>query len=204
MKKWCISFGGLEICGDDSVYRPSEDTLILFSWIDYIAKESCIVYDVGSGSGVITLGFASKGVYSVGIDVSYSSALSGLNNSFTNNLDGYVDYVNGDALDSLRLDLMNLIIVSNPPYLPGEFKDEEDRMYIGGIEGVELITRLLEYFIHSKAKNLFIVMSSYTKIGKVLDRFNDKLCFRLIDQIRLNSEILYLYEIMRRSLKRQL
>jgi len=197
MKRWCISFGGLEICGDDRVYRPSEDTLILFSWIDYIAKEPCIVYDVGSGSGVITLGFASKGVYSVGIDVSYYSALSGLNNSFRNNLDSYVDYVNGDALDSLRLDLMNLIIVSNPPYLPGEFKDEEDRMYIGGVEGIELITRLLKYFIHSKAKSLFIVMSSYTKIGKVFDRFKDKLSFHLIDQIRLNNEMLYLYKIMR-------
>jgi len=184
--------------GDEYTYKPAEDTLLIYSRIVDEAISRYNIYDVGTGSGIIALTTAKIGLYAIGIDIFYNAVKNAYENSFINKLDSNTDFISGDMLESLRLDIDNLIIVSNPPYLPGSYKDYSDYLYIGGEGGIEFINKLIKYFSDSKAVKLLFILSSYTDINRlknIIDSYGLKMI--LIDIIALNSESIYLYKVIR-------
>jgi len=184
--------------GDEYTYKPAEDTLLMYSRIidEIISRYN--VYDVGTGSGILALNIAKTGSYVVGIDIFYNAVENAYRNSFINKLDSNTDFIAGDMLESLRLDIGNLIIISNPPYLPGSYQDYLDYLYIGGEGGIEYINRLVRYFSGSKAIKLLFIVSSYSDINRlknVIYSYNLKMV--LIDMITLDDESIYLYKIIK-------
>ena len=194
--EWSLDVDEIRLHGNEYTYKPAEDSLILYSRLRRILRGYSVVYDVGTGSGIISLIAGRNGVYSIGIDTIYDATLYAYKNGVLNGLDEYMDYICGDMLEMLRLDLDDLLLVSNPPYLPGTYEYPCDILYIGGMGGIEVIRRLIEYFSISKASEMYFVASSYTDMDNIIRLSPEfKVVIEKIDEIRIMSEIIYLYRV---------
>lgn len=105
--------------------------------------EESKVLDLCTGSGVVALAAAKRGARVLAVDVSRRAVLTARMNARLNGLE--VDAVRSDlfsAVDGARFDL----IVSNPPYLPGEDDGLPQRgaarAWEGGRSGREFIDRI--------------------------------------------------------------
>ena len=168
----------LEYC--QGVYWPSDDSFLLADTLSNRVKGKLAV-DVGSGTGIISLIMAEKGMRVIAIDVDLNSAKCTWNNAKRNKLDHLVDVICCNLIEPLRTSAKFDIIVSNPPYLPGNWRKEPD--IYGGIRGVEMIEELISQarpFIDKRAR-LYLVISSIS---------NFTLIMRKIKEMSLNFNIL--------------
>mgnify|MGYP001626349155 CR=1 FL=1 len=168
----------------DGVYPPAEDswqTARILSWVvKHLAGNSTMlkIVDVGSGSGVLTLTAVSEslknnvGVWVLAIDHDYLAATNTKLNLVNNNLYEYVDVVSTSTLDAIRDNAHFNIIVSNPPYLPGDWS--EDWRIFGGLGGIEIAKRLVnEVCIGNKADIVVLTLSSLSDWEEVIKLLRD-------------------------------
>ena len=193
--RWSIIFQGFKVSGGSDTYKPSEDSLLIVSGIAEYIVGSSTVYDVGTGSGVIALWIASKGIYVVGIDIRWESLLDAFNNALDNSLHGYIDFILCDTLEALRMGIYGLKIVSNPPYLPGSISNDYDYQYVAGSEGTEVIEEILRY-VAKYNNEFYFIASSYTNLKKLASiSKNMNLYMEKLDELVLNGEKLFLFRV---------
>jgi release factor glutamine methyltransferase len=155
-------FYGLDFAVTPAVLIPRPETETLVECAADLAQKReprarLVVADVGTGSGAIAVALARAlpraEVYAT--DVSSAALTVGSENARRHGLGKRLSFLRGDMLSPLRerVDL----IVSNPPYvktsgwfaLPPEIRDHEPRGALdGGIEGLDVIRRLLEEALH--------------------------------------------------------
>ncbi len=129
MKRKPSSFkcNNLEIQTHPEVYDPAEDTFLLLEEIHPTAEDS--VFEIGSGTGIIALYCAQKGVTVVCSDIN-PFAIDLIKKNYEQNksqLTGSLEIRKGSLYDVLTKDETFNLIIFNPPYLPTS-KDE----YVGG------------------------------------------------------------------------
>ena len=89
--------------------------------------------DVGTGSGIIALAAARAGAASVvAVDINPNAARTALDNARANGLAGRVTAVCSNLLSALAPRAQFDVILSNPPYFPGEPLDLADRAWNAG------------------------------------------------------------------------
>ena len=189
---------GIELYGSDRVYKPSDDTILILSNIlEAPIPKGYLGIDFGSGSGILSIGVAKRGIYCLAIDIDYESLSYTVKNSRLNMVDGLVDPIlSGEYLDVLRSGL-DIFCVSNPPYLPGD-RGEESIHWAGGLGGVEVAINLIYSLNRFRNVEALIVLSSYSNT-KLFTKHASSLGFKIkvIDEMRFPGEIIYLYRVWR-------
>jgi release factor glutamine methyltransferase len=155
-------FYGIDITCTPGALIPRPETEML---VDLALREvrrrgvSLRIADVGTGTGAVAVAIAANapGVTVTAIDASDAALAVARQNAARTGVAHQVHFRRGDLLDgSATLDL----IVANLPYvsqaewlgLPPEIREHEPReALVGGVTGVEIITRLLRSAQHSIA-----------------------------------------------------
>jgi len=89
--------------------------------------------DLGTGSGILAILMARRGVYTVASDISWEALRWAARNVSLNSVDGYVDLVQAEGYEAFRCGFDYVLM--NPPYLPGDPSSPIDAQFLGGGPG---------------------------------------------------------------------
>jgi len=161
---------GLEVEYCEGVYWPAEDTFLLADALEAAASRATqlsLVADVGSGTGLLALIAAKHGARVVATDIEPRAAACTWRNARRNGLDALIDVLCCDLLSPLRAGLALDLVVCNPPYLPGEWRESPD--VCGGPSGVEVALALLRQASNHLrgGGRIYLVLSSLSDVGKL-------------------------------------
>jgi len=174
-----FNFKDLQIYTHKEVYEPSEDTFLLLESIDI--KKGERFFEIGAGTGIISLDLAKKGFDGVCCDINPIAIELVKKNYLTNQskLMASLDIRLGDMFNVLNLDEKFDVIIFNPPYLPT--KPEEyvggsgwfDKAVAGGVDGLSVTKRFLEKvgaFLkeHGRAYFVFSSLSNRSKLERII------------------------------------
>lgn len=123
----------------EEVYEPAEDSYLLARNLS--VEEDDLVLDMGTGSGIQALHAGEKARKVIAVDINPRAVEIARKNAEGNNLDNIE--VRESNLFS-EVDEKFDLIIFNPPYLPVEREDMEQRAWAGGKGGVEVLYRFLE------------------------------------------------------------
>ncbi len=149
-------FMGINFHVNEKVLIPRPDTETwLEKVIQYHRSESGItVADLGTGSGAILLSFLyyCKEAKGVGVDISPEALAVAKENGESLEMEGRVEWVEGDYIDALAEDVLYDGILTNPPYIPTgdlaglqeEVKHEPQLALDGGADGLVFYRRLAQ------------------------------------------------------------
>ena len=160
------------------------------------------VADVGTGSGVLALAAARAGAALViAVDVNLEAARSAAENAKEN---GYADRVVaacGDLLSAVSTDARFDVIVSNPPFFPGEPRDTADRAWHAG-PGYRDIAPLFGQMRErlSPTGRVYVVLSSDADVAAIHGLIDGAgLARRTVVERRLLFESMLVYELTPRA-----
>jgi len=196
MSRWEINILNVIVSGGRDTYKPSEDTLLLASNISSLVVNADVVFDVGTGSGVLAILASKSDVYTVAIDISIDTLYDAYKNICRNNVDKNMDIILGDALESIRHEIDGVVVISNPPYLPGIHNLKDDHLYISGSQGIEVASKIAWWISKCPGGTGYIILSSYSNLElfrKILENLG--LRYEIVDKMVLNGETLFLYKI---------
>jgi HemK-related putative methylase len=179
------------------IYEPREDSFLLLRNIATYARGT--VLDMGSGSGVLAKEAMKTSVKVYAVDIN-PNAVKHLKKTLTS-----AKVLKSDLFSRLGRRRFDLILF-NPPYLPSERK-APDLALDGGKHGYELIGRFMEGIAEhlTTEGKVLLLFSSYTNKEKI-DGFVWKNCMMstLIDSMKLDFEVLFVYLIEKTSLLKKL
>lgn len=191
-----MKINGFKIEIFENVYKPSEDTFLLYDSITNNYKKS---FEVGSGVGLITLKLAKKSNYVLASDISFEATKNTLYNVKQNLLNDKVDIVCGDCLSFLKNKIFFDLIVFNPPYLPSENFNKKifDLSWSGGKRGFEITSKFLkEAKKHINEKGTIMIISSSYIINEVLNKIKKmNLKYSIKREKKMFFEKIYVVEI---------
>jgi release factor glutamine methyltransferase len=107
------------------IYEPRDDSELLLSVVEKIVKPDTRVLDMGTGTGVVAIAAAKKGVRVVGVDINPKAVEVAEMNAGKAGVE--VEFRVSDLFQNVdgKFDL----IIFNPPYLPeDEREDSESRI----------------------------------------------------------------------------
>jgi release factor glutamine methyltransferase len=180
------------------IYEPSDDSFLLQRNISKYAKKGMKVIDIGTGSGIQAEELRKHTVDVTAVDIN-PEVISHCKEKFDN-----IKIIESDLFSNVsgKFDL----ITFNPPYLPDDHR-VKDIALDGGKHGYELTEMFLnDVVIHLNINGkLLLLFSSYTNKGKV-DSFILQNClkFKQIDMMKLDFEELFVYEISKSFLLKDL
>lgn len=197
-----LRFKYLNIELHPEVYEPAEDTFLLVDSV--IASEGDYVFEIGSGSGLIGLYFASLGANVICSDIN-PIAVELIKKNFLVNkgfLKGSFDVRIGDLFSALDSKDSFNVIIFNPPYLPTYKKDLVggsgwfDKAVSGGMNGLDVIKRFINQVLDYLKKNgkVYFVFSSLNdreKLENLIKKNN--FIFKIVNSFRCDSEKLDVY-----------
>ncbi|MCG2865950.1 MAG: methyltransferase [Vulcanisaeta sp.] len=154
----------------DNVYPPAEDswqTAEVLGWVleNYVGGSGTLrIIDVGSGTGILTLTAIEKAVskginaWVISIDYDVNASINTRLNLINNGLYSYADVLSTRTLDAIKNNARLKVIVSNPPYLPGDWL--EDWRIFGGPQGNEVIKQIVDYTCGNRVDIVVLTQSS--------------------------------------------
>jgi release factor glutamine methyltransferase len=154
----------------DNVYPPAEDswqTAEVLGWVleNYVGGSGTLrIIDVGSGTGILTLTAIEKAVskginaWVISIDYDVNASINTRLNLINNGLYSYADVLSTRTLDAIKNNARLKVIVSNPPYLPGDWF--EDWRIFGGPQGNEVIKQIVNYACGNRVDIVVLTQSS--------------------------------------------
>ena len=153
-----------------NVYPPAEDswqTAEVLGWVleNYVGSSGALrIIDVGSGTGILTLTAIEKAVsrginaWVISIDYDVNASINTRLNLVNNGLYSYADVLSTRTLDAIKNNARLKVIVSNPPYLPGDWF--EDWRIFGGPQGNEVIKQIVNYTCGNRVDIVVLTQSS--------------------------------------------
>jgi release factor glutamine methyltransferase len=199
-----FNFKDLQIYTHKEVYEPSEDTFLLLDSVDIKKNER--FFEIGTGTGIISLYLAKKGHDGVCCDINPIAVELVKKNYLANQskLYGSIDIRLGDMFEVLNFNEKFDVIIFNPPYLPT--KPEEyihgsgwfDKAVSGGLDGLSLTSVFIEktsVFLKEKGRAYFIFssLSDENKLCSILNKNN--LEYKIVSKNSFDDETLFVYMI---------
>jgi release factor glutamine methyltransferase len=145
-----------DVTPDVLIPRPETEFLVV-AMLDCLGKgsdKSAHVVDVGTGSGAIAVCAAKHAANCqvIAVDISPAALIVAAGNAERHEVDGRIEFIEGDLLAGLSAEPKFDVIASNPPYvsaaemqkLPRDVRDFEPHLaLLGGERGTEIISRLI-------------------------------------------------------------
>lgn len=144
-----------------SVYIPSDDSYLLLNSLERYHGKSAL--EIGTGSGIILRELCKTFSTVVASDVDFQSLV------LCNQIGcRKVNLICCDAADALSQNERYDLIISNPPYLPIDKCEIQDRAIYGGMTGSEVAIEFVKSSIDllSERGVILIVLSSLSNIPK--------------------------------------
>jgi release factor glutamine methyltransferase len=144
-----------------SLYLPSDDTYLLLSCLEGYRGRSAL--EIGTGSGIILNELCKRFSTVVGTDIDFKSLL------FCNQTSGKAaSLICCDAANALSSREKYDLIISNPPYLPVDKTEIQDRAIHGGITGSDVAIGFVRSAINllSKTGVILILLSNLSNLPK--------------------------------------
>lgn len=147
-------FMGMDFIADKEVFIPRPETEVLVEEVFRHASQSVKILDLCTGSGNIAVSLAKSLPCAeiIATDISERALDIARKNASLHNIDGRIEFYNGDLFGALRFDIKYKfdIIVSNPPYIKRadvEFLQEEVKRepvisLDGGADGLDFYRRM--------------------------------------------------------------
>jgi release factor glutamine methyltransferase len=156
--------------------RPETEQLVdlAVEWLAY--HQDAVVLDVGTGSGCIAVAIASQAKcrYICCTDISFIALQVAQQNAARHQVLNRVGFINCDLLSSIRNPVD--VIVSNPPYiaaceysnLPPSVRYEPYKALVAGVDGLQIIKRLLDQATGILNPNGYMLMEIGAQQGKTV------------------------------------
>lgn len=164
-----MKFNSFDIIVYPTVYPPSDDSYLLYDYVDLKGTRSFL--EIGCGTGVLTLKAAKSVDRIVAIDVSLDAVQNTMENLERNGLGHRVSVLQCDLLSALDDDTKFGVIACNPPYLPkGEARTDLDDALVGGERGNEIIKELIHGILTHLEEGgvVYLVISSLSQPDEVI------------------------------------
>jgi release factor glutamine methyltransferase len=157
------------------------------------------VADVGTGAGILALAAARAGAANViAIDINPSAARAANDNARINGLRDRVIGVCSNLMSGLAARPLFDVIVSNPPYFPGEPRDLADRAWHSGPSHRDI----LELFVQARERlapggRMYVLLSARIDLA-FLQALMERGGFRarLADQRSIMIDTFVIYELI--------
>ncbi len=171
-----IKIGDLKILPCKQVYKPSDDTFLIFDYLSSLKpslkNEQRKALDLGTGTGVIAVLLAKKGFTVTATDINPKSGNCLKLNASINKVARKITFKLGNLFEPVKKEKFDLITF-NPPYLPIKPNkgDYLSLAWSGGCGGREIIDTFLEKapsYLRKKGKIVF-VHSSLNNLEKTLE-----------------------------------
>jgi methylase of polypeptide subunit release factors len=156
------------------------------------------VADVGTGSGILALAAARAGAREVvAIDINPHAARAASENARINGLGDRVTGICSNLLSGLAAEPLFDVIVSNPPYFPGEPRDLADRAWHSGPEHRDIA----ELFVQARQRlasdgRMYVLFSARSDLG-LLGALMERANFRahLVSERSILIDTFVVYEL---------
>jgi methylase of polypeptide subunit release factors len=192
-----VRAAGFRLAVYPTVFHPklfltSEFFARFLSTIDLAGKR---VADVGTGSGILALAAARAGATVVALDINPEAVNAATDNSRANGFGERVTAVRSDLMCALAPDFLFDVIISNPPFFPGEPRDIADRAWVAG-PGYRDIMPLFEQ-AHQRLKQsgtMYVLLSSDSDLhflGQLIARAGFRARIATALSIMIESMIIY-------------
>jgi len=156
------------------------------------------VADIGTGSGILALAAARAGAASVvALDINPSAARAANDNAHINGLRDRVTGVCSNLMSAMAARPLFDVIVSNPPYFPGEPRDLADRAWHSGPSHRDI----LELFVQARERlapggRMYVLLSARADLvfaQALMERAGFRV--RLTDQRSIMIDTFVIYEL---------
>jgi len=151
-------FMGLEIETSQGVFIPRQETEILVSevknWIEKLPHKEIVIYDIGTGTGAISLSLANffENIRIYASDISDVALECARKNCTKHNMEGRISFLSGNLFEPYNEMGKANVIVSNPPYIPTEemetlsavIRKEPQEAIDGGKDGLHFIRKIIK------------------------------------------------------------
>jgi methylase of polypeptide subunit release factors len=174
------------------LFLTSEFFAQFLSTIDLAGKN---VADAGTGSGILALAAARAGATVVALDINPKAVKAATDNSCANGLGDRVTAIRSDLLSALAPDPSFDVIISNPPFFPGEPRDIADRAWVAG-PGYRDIMSLFEQARQrlKPSGKMYVLLSSDSDLhflGKLIAKAGFRARIATSFSIMIESMIIY-------------
>lgn len=199
-----LMFKNLKIELHPEVYEPAEDTFLLIDSIKLSIGNS--IFEVGSGTGLISLYCSSLGANVVCSDINPIAVELIKKNYLINQnlLRGNFDVRIGSLFSVLNSKDSFDVIIFNPPYLPTTKENLVggsgwfDKAVSGGIDGLDIIKRFISQVSGFLKKNgrVYLVYSSLSDrdiLESIIKKNN--FIFEIVNSYRFDDETIYVYNL---------
>lgn len=195
-----VRAGGFELLVRPTVfhpkrYRSSEIFAAFVAGLDLAGKS---VADVGTGSGILALAAARGGAASVvALDINPNAARSAADNAASNGFSERVHAVCSDLMAAVAPRPLFDVIISNPPYFPGEPLDLADRAWHGGPDYRDVVPLFRQARERLRAGGrMYLLVSSDSHLGMLHGFFRQAgLDHRLVHERGIVIESMLIYEL---------
>ena len=183
-----------------TVFHPSTFmTGVYFAdFIDGLDLKGLRVADVGTGAGILALAAARAGANEVvALDINPNAAQAAGGNARLNGLGDRVTGICSDLFAAVPVRPAFDVIVSNPPYFPGEPRDLADRAWHSGPEHrdiAELFVQACERLV--PGGRMFLLVSAHADLaflGTLMRRANFR--WRLVSERSILIDTFQIYEL---------
>ena len=153
-------------------FAASEFFAAFIAQLDLAGKQ---VADIGTGTGILALAAARAGaVRVVAVDINPNAVASAIANARANGFGDLVTAVCSDLLSALPAQPLFDVILSNPPYFPGEPLDLADRAWHAGPHYRDIASLFEQARARLKPGGaLYVILSSDSDLdllGSLMDR----------------------------------
>lgn len=175
------------------LFLTSEFFARFLATVDLAGKR---VADIGTGSGILALAAARAGAADVvALDINPNAVSAATDNSRANGLGDRVTAVCSDLMSALGPNFLFDVIISNPPFFPGEPRDIADRAWVAG-PGYRDIMSLFEQARQrlKPSGTMYVLLSSDSDLhflGELIARAGFRARIATALSIMIESMIIY-------------
>lgn len=161
-------YGGMKLKVNTGVFHPGlfQSSRYMADWLQALDLEGKSVLEIGCGAGLISLVAAKKGAAVTAVDINEHAVRNTQENASANGLT--LTVMQSDLFAALPATGFDLVLV-NPPYYPGEPKDDYARAWYCG-PGFEYFHHLFAQ-LHDRRldERCYLVLSEYCDLSSIRD-----------------------------------
>ncbi len=200
-----LRYNGISINECKSVYAPSDDTFLMLRALERVRVSGKRVLEIGTGTGIIAIFIAKMGAHVTAVDINPEAVKCARENARMNKV--ALNVFESDLFERVPKNDPFDIIVFNPPYLPEDEEDENEKSQLslawkGGGSGIEVTKRFLEE-AHARLTEkgeIYAVLSSLASLDELFKEAHAHYSYYFVEEEKFDFETIYVCRFVRNAM----